>query len=276
MYLHDVVSQHNSRSDEYTLYPIGDIHLGAKGCDVPELKKTIEAVRSDPMARWVGMGDYAEHITMTDKRFDLRTIDPKYRDQLDDLPGACVRDLIEMFKPIKGKCLGLVVGNHEEKLRLSHSNNVHGAMCTFLGVKDLGYTAVIRWTFRRGNGSTRQSGHVFKILVSHGTIASRRNGAKINRMEDVASQFNVDLALFGHGHSKLVSERIELDFPDFGEMRQIEKWKYVVMTGTYRKNHTFETLDYAEKAGYPPVPIGSPRIKFRPWAFSTNRRIEVR
>jgi hypothetical protein len=271
-----VATEFTSRSDEFTLYPIGDIHLGAKACSVGELKRTIEEVRANPRARWIGMGDYAEHITMGDKRFDIRTIDESYLDKLDDLPGACVRDLAELFYPIREKCIGLLVGNHEEKLRLTQSNDVAGALCIALRTKNLGYDSIVRWTFRsKSRTGNRGFSTVIKILASHGTIASRKAGAKINRMDDIASNFNVDIALFGHGHSELSHTRIELDIPSNGEMDLIERKKLTVMTGCYRRNHTVGTLDYGEKAGYAPTPIGSPRIRIRPGAEQPKDRFSM-
>jgi hypothetical protein len=152
---------------------------------------------------------------------------------------------------------------------------VHGALCIGLRAHDLGYDSIIRWTFQRKSGSGRPSGTTVKILASHGTIAGRKDGGKINRMADVASNFNVDIALFGHGHSKLVSERVELDVPDTGAMRLIERKKLVLMTGTFRRNHTVGTLDYGEKAGFAPVPIGAPRIKIRPHCDNPRDRYTV-
>jgi hypothetical protein len=266
-----VVTEHKSRSDEFLLYPIGDIHYGARGCEVDTLKRTIEEVRSKPNAYWLGMGDYSEAVTVADKRFDFRSVDPKLIPYLDDITGKCTRDLVALFEPIKHKSLGLLTGNHDDKLRLRDSNDVHGALCVALGAKNLGYTSILRWTFRRGKGGPSS---VVKMYVSHGTIASRRPGAKINRMEDVARQFDVDLSLFGHGHSKLVSEWVELGVPDSGAMRLIERVKPVVMSGTFRRCHTLGTLDYAEKGGYPPSPIGCPKITIRPWA-EPRRRFEV-
>jgi hypothetical protein len=270
------VTEHKSRSDTFTLYPIGDIHLGAKGCEVDTLRATIEKVRADRNARWCGMGDYAEHIVPSDKRFDQRSVDPRYGNDLHDIPGACVRDLIEMFRPIRDKCLGLITGNHEETLRLRDGHNVQAALVYGLGAKDLGYDAIIRWTFRRNAGTYQKAvARTIKILISHGTIAGRKDGGKINRMADVASNFNVDLALFGHGHSKIMSERIELDVPDQGEMRLIERRKTSVMCGTYRRSHTVGTLDYGEKGGFAPVAIGSPRILIHPHAKNSRDLYQV-
>jgi hypothetical protein len=266
------VTEHKSRSDEVVLYPIGDIHYGARGCEVDTLRQTIEEVRKNPNAFWIGMGDYSEAVTVADKRFDFRSIDPRLIPHLDDITGKCTRDLADFFEPIKGKCLGLLTGNHDDKLRLRDSNDVHGALCVALGAKNLGYVSIVRWTFRRGKGGPST---VLKIYASHGTIAGRTQGAKINRMENEAGHFNCSLALFGHGHSKLVSERVELDVPDSGAMRPIERKKIVVMSGTFRRCHEEGTLDYAEKGGYAPSPIGCPKIRIRPWAESQRHRYTV-
>jgi len=266
MILHSVETVHPSRSDVFTLYPIGDIHIGAKGCEVDTLREVVAEVERQPNAFWIGMGDYAESINLSDKRFDLRSIAPRYLPRLDDMPRACLDDLVQLFDPIKKKCLGLLVGNHEEKLRLRDSNDIHGALCVALGVKNLGYDSLLRWTFRRSGAST-----VVKIMASHGTIASRKAGAAANRMEDVASNFDCDIALFGHGHKKIVGERVELGMPESGAMRITERKKLVLMTGTFRRNHQEGTLDYGEKAGYPPVPIGCPAIRIAPWAPARSR-----
>lgn len=255
------------------LIPIGDVHLGARACDVDALRRTVSEIQNTENAFWVGMGDYAECINLTDKRFDLKSLEPRFLPRLDDLANACFEELKQILTPIREKCLGLLVGNHEETLRLRQSQDIHGALCLALRAPNLGYDCLLRWTFRRCKAAKhgRFPATTLKILASHGTIASRRPGAKINRMEDIASNFNCDIAMFGHGHSKLASERIELDVPASGTMRLMERKKIVIMTGCYRKNHAEGTLDYAEKAGYPPVPIGSPRIRIRPFALPRDR-----
>lgn len=268
MFLSEVVTYHDSRSDEFALFPIGDIHIGARGVDTDALRDTIARVVKDDGARWIGMGDYAECINLSDKRFDVKSVHPKFLPRLDDLPNACFEELGELFGPIKDRCVGLLTGNHEETLRLRQSQDIHGALCLKLGAANLGYDSLIRWKFvRRGvTRKSRPASTVVKIFASHSTIASRRDGGKLNRMLDMSTVFDARLLLFGHGHSGLVGQRIMLGVPDSGALRLVERPQTVVMTGSYRKGYTEGTLDYAEKAGYAPTPLGSPKITLRPWA----------
>jgi len=259
--LHQVETRHRSRTDSYRLYPIGDIHIGAAACDIPALKETLRAVKDDPNAYWLGMGDYAECINLQDKRFDVKSVDPKYLPRLDDIANACFDDLASLFEPVKDKCLGLLVGNHEETLRIRHSQDVHGALCLRLGLKNLGYDSFIRWRFVRPNSSSV----CINIFASHGTIAGRRDGAKMNRIEDLTRNFDADLYLVGHGHSQIAHRSVTLEVPTSGELKLRERLRLGCMTGTFRKCYEPGTRDYSEKSHHSPPSIGCPVIHLRPW-----------
>ena len=60
-----------SESDVFTLFPIGDVHMGAKNCAEKHLRKYIDHIQKTPMSAWVGGGDYCECIKPSDmKRYD--------------------------------------------------------------------------------------------------------------------------------------------------------------------------------------------------------------
>jgi len=217
------------------------------------------------------MGDFAECINIQDKRFDLKSVDKKYLPRLDDIANACFEDLANLFDPIKEKCLGLLVGNHEETLRLRHSQDVHGALCLRLGLKNLGYDSLIRWTFRRKTGGGHPPASQLSIFASHGTIAGRRDGAKLNRIEDLHRNFDADIYLVGHGHSQIVGRSVQLSVPDSGEMKLKERLRLSMMTGTFRKSYEEGTRDYSEKSHFAPPVIGCPVITIHPWAAPRER-----
>lgn len=269
MVLHEWVTRHRSRSDSFVLYPIGDIHIGARACDLDSLRATVRDVEKDDSAVWIGMGDYAENINISDKRFDLKSVDPRFLSRLDDLPNACFEELLELFKPIAGKCIGLLTGNHEETLRLKYSHDVHGALCLRLGVKNLGYDSMIRLKFvREGKGNPSS---VVTVFASHGTIAGRKDGAKMNRMGELAMNFDADLYLVGHGHSQIIGRSARLEVPESGELKLRERLRMACMTGTFRKSYERDTRDYSEKAHHSPPVIGCPKIVIRPWAEPRSR-----
>ena len=271
MILHDLVTTHKSRSDTFRLYPIGDIHLGAAACDVDALRKTLSEIEQDDSALWVGMGDFAECINLQDKRFDVKSVDPKYLPRLDDIANACFEDLAEMFAPIRDKCIGLLVGNHEETLRLKHSQDVHGALCLRLGLKNLGYDSLIRWKFVRQVSGGKAPATNLTIFASHGTIAGRRDGAKLNRIEDLNRNFDADMYLVGHGHSQLVGRSVQLTVPESGKLKMKERLRLSLMTGCWRKSYEEGTRDYSEKSHFAPPVIGCPVVTIRPWADPRQR-----
>ena len=271
MILHDVETRHASRSDSFLLYPIGDIHLGAAACDVDALRRTVKEVAERDNALWVGTGDYAENIVMGDKRFDLKSVAPRFLPRLDDLPNACFEELFEIFNPIRSKCIGLLVGNHEETLRIRQSQDVHSALCVRMGVANLGYDSMIRWRFKRTVGKGQQPVSVVTIFASHGTISGRRDGSKMNRIEDLSRNFDADLYLVGHGHSQIAHRSVTLQVPASGDLKLQERLRLGVMCGTFRKSYESGTRDYSEKSHFSPPVIGCPVITIRPWAEPRQR-----
>lgn len=47
----------SSRSEVYTIYPLGDVHIGALNCAEKQFKRVISQINADPNARWFGGGD---------------------------------------------------------------------------------------------------------------------------------------------------------------------------------------------------------------------------
>ena len=114
-----------SANEKFSIIPIGDIHLGNRGCDIERLKKLVMWIKNKDNCYWIGMGDYIEAIVYTDKRFDPESIDDTYlTPRLADAVHQQKRDIINLLNPIADKCLGLHRGNHEEKMRLEHHTDI--------------------------------------------------------------------------------------------------------------------------------------------------------
>jgi hypothetical protein len=232
---------------------------------VRRLREVVAWIASEPRAYVVGMGDYLEAIKVHDKRFDSKSVDPKYLSDLENATDMALEDLLEILSPIKGKVLGLLTGNHEEKVRLRDRDDPQRRLCRALDVPDLGYDCLIRWTFKRGSGSA-DPGRVVFVSASHGTIAGRSVGSCVSRMEKVAGNVEADLYLFGHGHQLIWFQTARVEAPSSGDLHLGERLKSFAMTGTFRKTYQEGTRDYGEKAHYPAALLGSPKLTVRPWA----------
>ena len=46
----------------FSLYPMGDMHVGTKAVSKKRLFALRNQILNDPDARWIGMGDYMEWI----------------------------------------------------------------------------------------------------------------------------------------------------------------------------------------------------------------------
>jgi len=70
--------------------------------------------------------DYCEFINLSDKRFQPETLAKWIKVQdMSDLVGRQKEKFIEYVKPIAHKCLGLVCGNHELKIKDVYERNIY-------------------------------------------------------------------------------------------------------------------------------------------------------
>ena len=97
----------DKKDDTISLRPLGDIHIGNRGCRLEKFKKSIDTVRSHKNTYTVGMGDYIDNITAyrggtVDKRWNPEGVE---RDTL--TTEEQIDKFVELWEPIKDKTIGL-------------------------------------------------------------------------------------------------------------------------------------------------------------------------
>jgi hypothetical protein len=263
-----------SRSKEtvFRLQPIGDIHLGAAACDEPLLGDVVKRVAADPDRYWIGMGDYCEWINVRDPRFDFGTL-ADWVDVADlvDLAGAQRDRLLSILKPIAGKCLGLVKGNHEDTIHRHTERDIYSELVTTLkgwGGFDnrhqlgFGFTGWLRMLFYWGadkrGGSTRLA-----VNVHHGYTGGRLGGGKALNMERRMWVYDADLFLVGHSHNTDAYRRAVEGLDRHG--RLVSRVRRGAYTGTFLQTENREgPATYSERKGHLPLPIGGVEVELRP------------
>jgi len=238
----------------WTLYPIGDTHLGTKHCTENDLIKTINEIKDTPTALWVGMGDYGEFITPTDKRWDSKVIADWLTDQ-DNIPEDQTKHICDLFEPIKGKCIGLLEGNHEDAIRRCLRVNVQKNICERLGLTNLGYSAWVKLRFARENSNEK---HVYKCVFTHGEGWAITPGAKMNRLQRFMNSFDARIYGMGHMHDIITHSVPYLELSEANLIRQKERVGAV--TGCWFKTYSQGIgASYGERKGYPPTSLGCPK-----------------
>lgn len=211
-----------SRSDVFRLFVLPDVHLGNAACDEVALAQFVDAVRDDDLARWVGVGDYAEFISLRDKRFDSQSLpswltedckarasglaDPGLRRRPLAFLAQAQRDrFIEIMRPIAGKCLALLAGNHERTMELYNEQNVYGPICEGLGASAANPLALdmcgfLRLSFRREPQKAKPDTWSYDIYLTHGWWSGQLMGNGVLNLERVFGWAVADCVIAGHDH----------------------------------------------------------------------------
>lgn len=255
--------EYASRSDVFTLWFLGDLHVGAANCDEEAIRADVRAIQNDPTALWFGLGDMCEFINRQDWRFRqsqlarwVRGLDADY---CDDIVAAEVERAVALLSPVADKCAGFVAGNHEDKILARFERDVQREICRRLGVADLGDVAWVRLLFKRscGHGTT-----ALDVVLAHGVFASRKDGAKVNNLQDLLLAWNADIVAVGHGHTRLIAPPVAtLRVAKNGD---VVRWRrYALMAGSYLETYK-SGRGYAERKLYRPNDAGPVRLFFQP------------
>lgn len=236
---------HVTSEDFLYIYPMGDIHLGDKNVDHDLLQRNLAWIKDEPRARVIGMGDILNVATRGSKSSPF--------DQTCDLEHQ-IKLAIKYFKPIKDKVVGIISGNHEQRLSDFVGYDPLSAVCGELGIPYLGMSAVI--IFRMKFQSTRNR-EVYSIFAHHTTGGGGTMGGKLNRaakLQELCA--NADIYLGAHNHqlavAPCVTTIIDHSHSNIRNLRQL-----IVNTGSYLKWEG----GYSERGMLRPVKLGSPRLR---------------
>lgn len=165
---------------------IGDVHWGNRECEEEHFKRAVNEI-GEREAWWIGLGDYVEcaltAFTPPGAVWD-QTMEPT--DQFFQFK--------ELLQPIKQRCVGLIIGNHEERLRKAGFDSCR-VLANDLGTHYFGPMA----HFALKVGTQRYSGAAW-----HGAGGAVTLGAKVNQLVRGAEVTMPDMRWQGHTHEKLV------------------------------------------------------------------------
>jgi len=182
-----------------------------------------------------------------------------------------------ILKPIRHKCLGLLFGNHESNYqRATEQTNLHGWLCTELGVPNLGYTAFIDVCFIRvpkrrkkpelrmdRDGISGQSVQRFRIFAHHGAGYATTPGGKLNRLIQYMYNFDADIYMIGHVHDQKGQRLVQITTNEACD-KIVGRERLGIISGSYLKTYKQGVTTYGEAKGYAPVPLGASFVRIKP------------
>ncbi len=239
-------------ADEVIVYPLGDVHIGDKACDMKRFNKYMEhAMIDDGTPRFViGTGDWMNVATRASKTspFDQ---DLTLDDQLDMA--------YETLRPLGDRLLAMVIGNHEDRLTGLAGFDPMKHLCERLNVPYLGYSGVVALRIhgtRKSKSNRKGLIPQYVFYIHHCSGGGDTPGGKMNRVVKLAQVFpDADIYLGGHTHGEGTYKQSIFRW-DRGHHKIVEKDRIFVNTGAFLKYDG----SYAEAKQMVPTSRGAPSI----------------
>jgi hypothetical protein len=276
---------HKSATDVFNLVYFSDIHWFARAYAEKEVLKTRDEILKNPFTFWIGGGDYGDFVGFGDtKRFDPEAVAERVSvKDLGSLGKKTYESLYkDVFEPIKHKCLGLLIGNHEKQyMRRQQQEDLHGWLCTKMDVENLGYSCFVDIVFQQVRNmdasdwtapsihrcSLSKANHAgsetFRVWCHHGAGAAQTKGGKINRLTTFMRNFEADIFFMGHVHDQMGARLTPL-IADSSCKHIRHRTKLGVISGSYLKTYAQDVTTYGEQKGYEPVTLGAARVRIKP------------
>jgi hypothetical protein len=262
---------------EFSIYDVADLHLLNRGVSKSHLIKDIERINDDTYSLFFIGGDYADWIFPGDKRFDPSAFneDVKVND-LAQLGAKVAEMIIDYFKPIKRKCLGLLIGNHEFTA-MNHNSQmfVHDYICQRLNVPNMRFSGFTDVYFVHQPGFKAGCKMVcseippekftsrLRVFIHHGMGAANTAGGKINKLKSLVDMVDADLVMMSHVHEQFAKSFLRLT-PNHDCSVIHSKITMGLITGSYLRTYAPGFTGYGEIKGYAPTTMGATRARYVP------------
>jgi len=241
--------------DSWELHFVGDIHWNHVGCDRDAVYRKINRIKSNPNARWIGMGDYNEFIGWKDPRFTARAVSYDVRVQeWSDWAQSQSEAIIKLLTPIKDQCIGLLWGNHEYSIYNWNSlgrNVVQQLLAPALETRFLGYESMLRILVQ----DTKRTRYTVGVYCHHGYGGGKLMGSKALTLERLPSSYDANIFAMGHTHTPIVFPRDRLVLTENGNY--IRQPIMLLNTGSFLKMKQEGVEGYEVLGGFPPSSIAT-------------------
>lgn len=244
-------------------------------CHVELLKAHIARVLEHPNPWFIGMGDYVDFGSPSNRGrlkalMDAGELYDGAETAIDQAAQMNLDALEEVLEPTKGRWLGLLEGHHF--WTYSNGDTSDTRLAKFLGCPYLGTCAMVRVQFsqRSVNDNKRNPANLI-IWGHHGRGGGLLQSSPLNKMEHVVKAFDADVYLLGH-HHKQVGAKMQRIVPQFSA-RKVSRHrlhhKDILITGTGgwlrgylrgSKRHGRASGTYVEAGMMNPVALGGVKI----------------
>ena len=237
------------------LIPFGDVHRDSDMHAHRAWQDFLTYAKKQKNALFLGLGDYTDGVS-TSERIVLN--DPGLHDTtkrtLDDVYKGVARTLGNELGFMRGRCLGLIGGNHY--FAFPDGQTTDHRLAHQLGCRFLGGSSLLRVVFNFGN----KRDAYLDIFAHHGKGGGSLPGSQFNTIEKMAQTAEADIYLMGHTHAKGCipsSPRLRLMRSSHKPYIHLEeRTPWLGRTGSFLKAYEPDRVSYNVDAGRSACALG--------------------
>lgn len=219
----DMIIRHFPERNDLHLHFIADVHLGAREHMEREWSNFCDGILEDPNAYIIIGGDLINNAT---RNSVSNIFDETMR------PREQKRVMAEMLKPLAGRILCAVPGNHEGRSgKDADDDPMYDIMCK-LDLEDLWRENIAFLKIQIGN--LEQCGTqnpTYNLVACHGSGGGIYTGASVNRNERFGYVLDgADALLVGHSHKPFVTQPGKIFIDGHNNKVSIKPFKVVTAT----------------------------------------------
>jgi len=211
----------------------GDVHRDAPLCAVDRWKEFLEHCKRQKNATYLGMGDYVDMCSTSERCTLAGELHESTRDNLDDLAEEKCKQFADELKPMRGNLIGLIEGNHYWQFQSGVTSTQR--LCQLMGCKYLGVSSFVRLTLALGKSTHCRK--TFDLFAHHGKGAARLVGGSFNRVAQLDEVAVADAYIMGHDHKRGVlpaTPRLMLE-DCRGTLTVKERTGWIIRSGSFLK-----------------------------------------
>jgi predicted phosphodiesterase len=219
----NLITRHFKANDDIIIYPISDVHLGAKEHLAKEWTSFCNQIMQIPNAYIVLGGDLINNST---RNSVANVFEETMR------PREQKRVMAEMLMPIKDRILCAVTGNHERRsAKDADDDPTYDILCK-LDIEDVyrENIAFLKLQFGdiQGQGSKNPT---YVLAITHGAGGGMLTGGSVNRNERFGYVIDgMDCLIVGHTHKPFITQPSKLKVDTHNNKVSLKPFKVVSST----------------------------------------------
>ncbi len=242
------------------LVPLADTHIGDPNFTEPLFKEYVEYIVRTPNAYTILNGDICNLPTR---------ISPSDLFSQQYTPQGSLDKARVLLSKLKGKCLGVVDGTHEDRIQKFCGLCPGAILAEDLSTKEVpSYYSSDGLYLKVYFGEMGNRQNCFFVYATHGWVNARKMGGVVLSMEELAYAIHADVYITSHSH-RMEVHKLNYMMPSFKGNALLPTPKTLISTGAFLEYGK----GYAIKKGYQSPHPGTVKIELK--LKGNEKRVEI-